>query len=85
MDNKEQIETILSDRLIHVKGMKWFMTLFVKFVKYNQNNEAVYAEPTFRSLSLACTNVSQIKEQMAEAFQHLHNSYQNFERDGSVH
>lgn len=83
VDNQQQIEKILSDRLLHVKGMKWFMTLFVKFVKYNQNNEAVYAEPTFRSLSLACTNVSQIKEQMAEAFQHLHNSYQNFERDGS--
>ena len=54
------------------------MTLFVKLVQYNQNNEAVYAEPTF-----ACTNASQIHEQMAEAFQHLHHSYQNFERDGS--
>ena len=83
MENREQIETILTDRLSNVKGRKWFMTLFVNFVKYNQNNEAVYAEPTFRSLSLACTNVSQIKEQMAEAFQHVHNSYQNFERDGS--
>ena len=83
VDNKERIQTILSDRFLNVKGMKWFMTLFVKFVKYNQNNEAVYAEPTFRSVSFACTNESQIQEQMAEAFQHLHNSYQNFERDGS--
>ena len=62
VDNNEQIETILTERLLHVKGMKWFMTLFVKFVKYNQNNEAIYAEPTFKSLSLDCTNVSQIKE-----------------------
>ena len=75
VDNKEKIETILTNRLLNIKGMKWFMTLYVKFVKYNQNNEAIYAEPTFRSLSLACTNVSQRKEQMAEAFQHLHNSY----------
>ena len=63
--------------------MKWFMTLFVKFVKYNQNNEAVYAEPKFRSVSFACTNVSQIQEQMTEALQHLHDSYQNFECIGS--
>ena len=83
VDNKVLIQAILTDRLTNVKGVKWFMTLFVKFVKYNQNNEAVYAEPTFRSVSFACTNASQIQEQMAEAFQHLHNSYQNFERDGS--
>ena len=70
---------ILNDRFLNAKGMKWFMTLFVKFVKYmyNQNNEAIYAEPTFWSVSFACTNASQIQEQMAEAFQHLHNSYQN--------
>ena len=78
MDNKERIQTILSDRFLNVKGFKWFMTLFVKLVQYNQNNEAVYAEPTF-----ACTNASQIHKQMAEALQHLHHSYQNFERDGS--
>ena len=83
VDNKVLIQAILTDRLTNVKGVKWFMTLYVKFVKYNQNNEAVYAEPTFRSVSFACTNASQIQEQMAEAFQHLHNSYQNFERDGS--
>ena len=59
------------------------MTLFVIFFKCNQNNEAIYAEPTFRSVAFACINVSQIQEQLAEAFQHLHNSYQNFERDRS--
>ena len=83
VDNRLNIENKLINRLSSVKGMKWFMTLIVKFVKYNQNNETVNAEPTFRSLNFTCSNVSQIKEQMAEAFQHLHNSYQNFERDGS--
>lgn len=35
-DNQSFISDILEDR------MKWFMTLFIKFVKYDQNNEAVY-------------------------------------------
>ena len=83
VDNRIVIENSLIDRLASFKGMKWFMTLHVKFVKYNQSNEAVYAEPTFRSINFTCTNASQIKEQMAEAFQNLHNAYQNFERDGS--
>lgn len=38
---------------------------------------------TFRSVSLTCTNVSQIEEQIAEAFLILHNSSQKFQRDGS--
>ena len=82
VDNKVLIQAILTDRSTNVKGMKRFMTLFVKFVKYNQNNEAVYAEPTFRSVSHAYTNTSQIQEQMAKAFQHLHNSYQSFDGSG---
>ena len=83
VDNKPSIENTLIDRLSSVKGLKWFMTLFVRFLKYNQNDEAVYAEPSFRSVSFTCTNFSQIKQQLAEAFQHLHNAYQNFEREGS--
>ncbi len=82
-DNESSITDILVDRMNHVKGMKWFITLFVKFVKYDQNNEAIYAQPVFRSINFTCTNVSQIEEQLAEAFQNVHNSFQNFERDGS--
>ena len=69
------IKNSLIDRLAGFKGIKWFMTLHVKFVKYNQNNEAVYAEPTFRSINFTCTNASQLQEQMAESFQNLHNAY----------
>ncbi|XP_069109117.1 uncharacterized protein [Argopecten irradians] len=82
-DNQILIKDILEERLQNVKGMKWFITLFIKFVKYDQNNEAIHAEPTFRSVNLTCTNVSQLKAQLAEAFHNLHNAYQNFERDGS--
>ncbi|XP_021341715.1 uncharacterized protein LOC110442433 [Mizuhopecten yessoensis] len=82
-DNHTVIKDILEERLQKVKGMKWFLTLFVKFVKYDQNNEAIYAEPTFRSINSTSTNVSQLKEGVAEAFQNLHSAYQNFERDGS--
>jgi hypothetical protein len=51
-DNSDQIRYFLQTTLWSKKGIKWFLTLYVKFVKYNQNNEAVYAEPTFRSINL---------------------------------
>lgn len=70
------IHQILETRLQSIKCIKWFITLFVRFVKYNQNNEAVYAEPVFRSSSFACTNDSQIEDQIAEAYRHLHNGFQ---------
>ena len=57
-------------------------SISIKFVKYDQNNEAVFAKPVFRSTTETCTNASDIDRQMAEKLQHLHNSYQNFERDG---
>ena len=61
VDNRPNIENKLMNRLSSVKGMKWFRTLIVKFVKHNQNNETANAEPTFRSLNFKCSNVSQIK------------------------
>ena len=83
IDNNDALISLLHDTLSSNKGIKWFLTLYVKFVKYNQNNEAVYAEPTFRSINLTLTNGAEIKEQLAKAYQNLYNSYQNFERDGS--
>lgn len=80
-DNQQSIKDILEERLKTVKGMKWFITLFIKFVKYDTNNEAIYADPTFRSINLTCTNITQLTKQLAEAFRHLHNAFQNFERD----
>jgi len=82
-DNQQIINNIITDRLQASKGLKWFLTLFIRFVKYNERNEAVYAEPTFRSINMTCTNNAQIEDQLSEAFQNLHNSFQNFERDGS--
>lgn len=55
-DNQTNIVHILEQRLETMKGIKWFMTLFVRFIKYNQNNETVQVEPIFRSLSFTCTN-----------------------------
>ena len=63
--------------------IKWFLTLHVKFVKYNENNEAVYAEPTFRSYTAVLCNASQCEEAIASSLRKLHNDYQNFKRDGS--
>lgn len=59
-DNQMTIKDVLLDKLHKVKVMKWFLTRFVKFVKYDQNVEAIYAEPTFRSVDLTCTHISHL-------------------------
>ena len=64
-------------------GIKWFLTLHVKFVKYSENNGVVYAEPTFRSYTAVLSNASQCEEEIASSLRKLHNDYHNFERDGS--
>lgn len=78
-DNSQRIQCLLHT----TRGIKWFLNLFVKFVKYNQNNETVYVEPTFQSINFTLTNGVEIKEQLAKAYKNLYVSYQNFERDGS--
>lgn len=80
VDNQELIANILVQTLKQKTGIKWFLTLHVKFVKYNENNEAVYAEPTFRSYTAVLGNASQCEEEIASSLRKLHNDYQNFER-----
>ena len=82
-DNSNPIQYFLHTTLWAKRGIKWFLTLFVRFVKYNENDEAVYAEPIFRSIYFTLTNGAEIKEQLAKAYKNLYVSYQNFERDGS--
>lgn len=41
VDNQELIADILVHALNQKTGIKLFLTLHVKFVKYNENNEAV--------------------------------------------
>ena len=82
-DNSNPIQYFLHTTLWAKKGIKWFLTLFVRFVKFNENDEAVYAEPIFRSINFTLTNGAEIKEQLAKAYKNLYVSYQNFERDGS--
>jgi len=64
-------------------GIKWFLTFYMKFVKYNDRNETMYAEPTFRSQNMTLTNTANIEEEITSVLRKLHNDYQNFERDGS--
>ena len=83
VDNQQTVTDILIDALKEKTGMKWFLTLHVKLVKYNNNNEPVYAEPTFRSYTAILSNSSQSEDDVAGCFRKLHNDYQNFEKDGS--
>ncbi|XP_046585666.1 uncharacterized protein LOC124292570 [Haliotis rubra] len=65
------------------KGMKWFLTLRLKFIKYDENNESMLAEPVLRTTNYWVTNSSEIDEQLAEAFQKLYTSSQEFQAEGS--
>lgn len=82
-DNEEEVKEILSTSLEEKRGIKWFLTLHVKLVKYDPEGNQILAEPTFRSFTLASTNITEFDTQLAEAFQKLHKDFQQFERDGS--
>ncbi|XP_046547498.1 uncharacterized protein LOC124257474 [Haliotis rubra] len=82
-DEQFNVETILHDFLHEKKGMKWFLTLKLKFIKYDENNESHLAEPVLRSKHFWMTNLAEINEQLAEAFQHLYASSQEFQAEGS--
>ena len=73
----------MSKKLEQTTGIKWFITVFVKFVKYNENNEPIYAEPTFRSHTSTMTNGSELVEEIASSCRKVYNDYPNFERGGS--
>lgn len=58
--------------------MKWFLTIKLKYIKYDENNESKLAEPILRSMNFWTYTVSQIDEQLAEAYEKLYTSSQEF-------
>jgi hypothetical protein len=82
-DNDDKLKDILSTSLEEKKGIKWFLTLHVKLIKYDPDGNTFSAEPVFRSFTLSSTNATQFEDQVGEAFQKMHKDFQLFQRDGS--
>lgn len=58
------------------------MTLHVKFTKQDADGQVISTNPPFNSNVYISTN-QRVDEQLAEAFQKIHNSFQQFQREGS--
>ncbi|XP_046564057.1 zinc finger protein 790-like [Haliotis rubra] len=82
-DEETNIVDILQDFMSEKTGMKWFLTLKLKYIKYDENNQSHLAEPVLRSTNFWVSNLSEINEQLAEAFQKLYTSSQEFQAEGS--
>lgn len=83
VDTQDNIASILLDALEKYTGIKCVLTLYVKFFKYNEQSETMYAEPTLRSQNMTLTNGVNIEEEIATVLRKLNNDFQNFETDGS--
>jgi tRNA uridine 5-carbamoylmethylation protein Kti12 len=82
VDTQDNIASILLDALEKYTGIKCFLILYVNFIKYNEQNETMYVEPTLRSQNMTLTNGVNIEEEIATVLRKLNNDFQNLETDG---
>ena len=82
-NEEENINSNIKEDLLRHKGIKWYLSLKVKYSKTNNAGEEVTTEPIFRSKNVATTNHDEVDEQLARAFQQLYKAQEEFQREGS--
>ena len=82
-EKEEDIANILEEELDEKNGVKWYITVKIRFTKENQAGEQVSSEPVFRSTVETLMNLTGLKEVIADAYQQLHGHFQEFQREGS--
>ena len=80
---ENDILVTLRNDLEKLKGLKWYLSVDVKFSKLNAKGESVENEIPFRTTVFTSTNTSQFSEQLAQGFKEMHNSAENFQKEGS--
>lgn len=66
IDNQVIIKNFITTRLETIKRPEWYITHFVKLVKYNVNKDVFYVDLIFRYVNFTCINMLQIKQQIVE-------------------
>ena len=82
-EKEAEITAILDEDLKEKKGLKWYITVKVRFTKENQSGESVSSEPIFRTKMAILLNMAGFEEVLAAAYQDLHKKFQEFQREGS--
>ena len=65
------------------KGIKWYINLQVRFIKYKVDKEDVISEPYFRSRCYTEVNLNDLQTHYAEAEQDIFKHFAMFQREGS--
>ena len=66
-----------------LKGLKWFITVQVKMIKFHPNAEDEISTPYFRSTCLRLVNSNELPQQYDEAVAKIKQSFQEYQREGS--
>ena len=73
----------LSNNLIEKRGIKWFISVKVRFVKPKPDGEDLITEPHFRSHCMKTVNQHELENQLEEAKQKITQSLVLFQKEGS--
>ena len=73
----------LSKELIEKRGIKWFISVKVRFVKPKPDGEDLATEPHFRSLCTKTVNQHELENQLEEAKQKITQSLVLVQKEGS--
>jgi len=65
------------------KGIKWYLSVKVKFTKPKSDGEDIISEPHFRSLCIPSVNSDELETQLKEANEKIHETMMAFQREGS--
>ena len=73
----------LSNELVEKRGIKWFISAKVGFVKPKPDGEDLVTEPHFRSLCMKTVNQHELYNRLEEANQKITHSLVSFQKEGS--
>ena len=73
----------LQRELASKKGIKWFVSVQVKFIKPKADGTDITSEPHFRSLCMTTVNSQELETQLGEANQKILDAFASYQREGS--
>ena len=81
-ENKTKISNYLEENIEDKQGIKWSLTLQVKFDKIDGCGQIMTSSPHFLS-EINISTTPNVTEQLANSFKQLYNRMENFEHEGS--
>ncbi|KAK3722284.1 hypothetical protein QZH41_016392 [Actinostola sp. cb2023] len=78
---KKALLNRLQRELKSKRGIKWFVSVQVKFIKPKANGIDVVSEPHFRSLCMTTVNPEEVEEQLNEVNQKILNVFATYQRE----